>query len=78
MWFKKIKVPSPLDYEMTAVVLWEVRWESRHGRFCDNVQKEVEVFTTEEDARLFKASIERAHKLLRNTVDIHVTISKRS
>ena len=62
---------------LTAIELWEVRWESRRGRFCDNVQREVEAFTTEEDAKLFKAAIEEAHKLLRNTNDIHVTIAKR-
>lgn len=79
MIFKKIKVPSNLlKIDLIAIEMWEVRWDSRNGRYSGDEIQEIETFTSKEDATIFKESLEDAFKLLRYSGGItNVKISKR-
>lgn len=67
--FKKLLVPSGKT-EVSAVKMWEVRWislESRYPEHPNLVQSkpECEVFTSLEEATLFKEACIDAFKLLK-------------
>jgi hypothetical protein len=55
---------------------WEVRWESRHGHYSGNVRSEVAAFTTRATAEAFAQTLRDAHKILRNTVEIKIKVTK--
>jgi hypothetical protein len=77
-WFKKkLVVPQSNEtVEKDVVQLWRVDWESRYGSFSNNTKKETEVFTSEEDAKAFKLSLENAFKLIKHTSGNQVSIEK--
>lgn len=49
------------------VETWVVRWNSRYGSFSGDNKEQVQVFTDFEEAKAFKAELERANKLLKHT-----------
>lgn len=67
--FKKIKVPTGDEKELTAYESWSVRWNSRHGPYSGDLTKRAEVFRTHEEAEAFKKALEDANKLLKNTAN---------
>ncbi len=50
----------------TCVQLWKVEWTSRKGAFNSDREKEMEAFTSEEEAIQFKTSLDNAFKLLKH------------
>lgn len=74
--FKKLFVPNGEQEELTAYETWSVRWVSRHGEFHDDVQNEIELFTTKEDAEKFANELKKAFKLIKHTSKTKVKISK--
>jgi hypothetical protein len=78
MIFKKIKVPNKFcEIDLIAIEMWEVRWDSRHGKYFDDNKEEVETFTCKEDAQIFKEALEAAFKLLRYSYSITDVIMKK-
>lgn len=75
--FKWLTVPWTNETkQVSAVQLWEVRWTSRYGQYYHSVKPEVEAFTSEEQAKAFKKSLENAFALTRNTSDDSVDLVK--
>jgi len=75
--FKFLKIPVSNDIkEVRAVQMWEVRWISRYGSYHQDIQKELECFTSEEEAKEFATSLRNAFKLVRNTSEDQVYITK--
>lgn len=68
--FKKLNVPSGTK-ELTAYESWAVRFEISRLLYS---KEQCEFFTSEEDAKAFKQSVEQAAKLLK--VDVSVSITK--
>lgn len=78
LFFKKTTTPiSNETKEVEAVQLWQVTWYSRHGAYSGDVEKEYEVFTSEQAAKDFADALEAAFKLLRYKHGTGVTLTKR-
>ena len=78
MFFKKLSVPKTNEtVQKETLVLWVVSWQSRQGAYSSDISKEFEAFSSEEDAKEFKISLENAFKLIRHTSGTKVTIEKR-
>ena len=80
MWFKK-KINVPVDNSTKIVEVletWVVSWESykKDYTYVSAKQMEFIVFTNEQEANDFKASLEAAAKLL-NDSNRKVTLEKR-
>ena len=74
---KKLVVPETNETKIIqAVQLWTVRWQSRCGVYSTDVHKEVEAFTSSQEAQEFKLALENAFKLLRHTSGTDVTFTK--
>lgn len=80
MIFKKIKIPDRNhEKEVNGVELWEVRWESRYDEYSTSTQPEIEVLSTEDDAKAFFEALNEAYKLLRYSGNpARVSMRKRS
>lgn len=77
LWFKKLTTPETNDTkEITVVQLWYVKWFSRDGPYSSDLNKEVEVFTSAEEANAFAESLVAAFKLLKYTSGTQVTVIK--
>jgi uncharacterized protein YeaC (DUF1315 family) len=77
MIFKFLTVPwTNKTKKVQAVQLWEVRWESRYGEMGSDTRPEMEAFSSEEEARKFKSSLENAFRILRHTSGTRVTLEK--
>jgi len=78
LFFKKTAVPVLNEVrEVETVQLWQVTWYSRRGRWDSDIEKEYEVFTSEEAANDFAQSLRNAFKLLRFTYGNEVYVEKR-
>lgn len=78
VWPRKLLVPETnTTKEVEAVQLWEVEWRGRVGPYHSDLRREIEVFTSEEDATHFRDALTAAFKLLRHTSDTQVTMRKR-
>ena len=78
LWFKKTAVPvSNETKEVETVQLWQVMWWSRDGEYSHSLNKEFEVFTSEEEAKNFADSLRAAFKLIRYTSGTEVKLTKR-
>ena len=80
MWFKK-KISVPVDNSTKTIEVletWVVSWESYKKDYTYVSEKQMEfiVFTNEQEANDFKASLEAAAKLL-NDSNRKITIEKR-
>lgn len=74
---KKLTVPQSNEVKtVDAVQLWSVRWMSRYGEFSGCTNKEMEAFTSEQEAQDFKLALENAFKLLRHTSGTTVILTK--
>tara|TARA_R110000796_G_scaffold126204_3_gene240904 strand:- start:1946 stop:2203 length:258 start_codon:yes stop_codon:yes gene_type:complete len=80
---KLFKKPPRLfpDYDVTVVLstnvhTWIVEWNSRYGQFSTDTRTEVEAFTSENEAKFFKKSLEDAFKLIKHTSGTSVSIRK--
>ena len=74
---KKLSVPQTNEVKtIDAVQLWTVRWESRYNEYSGGLRKEVEAFTSEQEAQDFKLALENAFKLLRHTSGTTVTLTR--
>lgn len=71
---KTIKVPADGEKSLEALQIWTVRWKSRYGNYSDQTRPEVEIFTSEEDAKAFKNAIEKAYALIRHSYGTEVSI----
>lgn len=74
--FKWLKIPTGATKEVKAYENWAVRYTSRVGNCSWDVKPEAEFFTNEQDARDFAEQLRAAFKLVKNTVDNRVTITK--
>ena len=63
---------------LKAVELWEVRWDRRTGPWHGNIEEQVRVFTSEEEAKEFKTALKDAYKLLKHTSGTGVYLHKQS
>lgn len=78
MIFKKVKVPNKFStIDLIAIEMWEVRWDSREGKYSGDEKNEIETFTSKEDAQIFKDALDDAFKLLRYTNDITNVIMRK-
>jgi len=75
---KLVKMLFRNEEECSVEVLdtWEVRWYSRDGDFHSDINPEIRVFPSLEDAKSFKSALEDAYKLLRYTSCNKVSLSK--
>ena len=75
--FKKLFVSTDETKEITAYESWMVRWNSVNGsgRFPDKTAQS-EVFTNEEDAKIFKKTLEEAIKFTKSDYDSDIKITK--
>ncbi len=79
LFFKKTSVPVSNEMkEVDAVQLWQVTWWSRHGAYSSDLEKEFEVFTSEQEANDFANALRAAYKLLRHTSGTEVKMEKRT
>lgn len=74
--FKKILVPSNEKLELTVYEKWSVRWTGRYGEYCGDTRTECEIFTSEEDAKIFAQILKDAFKLIRHIGDHTISIEK--
>ena len=72
----KFFIPKSDAREFEAIETYIVEWYSRYGKFSDNVQKNHQAFTSEDDAKAFKARLDDANKLIGNTSQTTVKIRK--
>lgn len=56
--------------------IYTVSWMSRFGDYSSDTNRVYKAFLTKEDAEEFAQSLRDAHKLLRNTNSIKITITK--
>lgn len=56
--------------------VWLVSWNARYGEYSGEKQRVAKAFLLEEDAIAFAESLKQAHKLLQNTNDIHIEITR--
>jgi hypothetical protein len=78
MTFKWLTVPASNDTrQVEAVQLWEVRWESRYGKYSNDTRPEVEAFTSQDEADKFADALRAALVLLRTTSGTKVTVAPR-
>lgn len=75
MFLKQLQIPSGTS-NIKAVQLWEVRWESSSHESYFGRKREVEVFTSSEEADAFAKSLINAAKLLRLRENVNATITK--
>jgi len=74
---KNLLVPKTNEIKnVQAVQLWTVRWTSRYGPYSTNTREEMEAFTSEQDAQDFKTALKNAFRLIRQTDDTDVTMTK--
>lgn len=64
------------EKEVEGAEVWIVSWDSRYGKYSDNIQKVAKAFLLKQDAIDFAQSLYDAHALLQNTNDIHINIKK--
>jgi len=65
--FKKLFIPSGEQAELKALNSWMVRWKSiDYNGLLSYSKDETEVFTSKEDAEIFKDSLYNARKLLKD------------
>ena len=77
MFLKWLRVPSSHDTRLIeAVQLWEVRWESRSGKYLSDTQKEMEAFTSKQEAEAFATSLKNAFRLIRHTSGDSVSVRR--
>ena len=62
--------------EVEAVQMWNVRWQSRNGKYSGDVQPELEAFPTEAQAQEFATTLRNAFALLRHTSGTRVSVSR--
>lgn len=58
--------------------IWVVEWTRRYGAFSGNTEQCYQAFTDKEEAYDFAESIRRANKLIGNTSQTSVTVTKQS
>ena len=75
--FKKIFLKGQEEKELLAYETWVVEWESRYDKYSSDVKKEFEIFTSNEDAKIFKQRLVDAFNLVKHTSGNKVKISKR-
>lgn len=73
---KNKKIRDSQTTELETIQLWEVVWHSRHGGFSRDIKRQVEVFTSEEQAKEFYQAVIDAYSLLKYTNYPDVTIGK--
>lgn len=56
--------------------VWLVSWNARYGEYSGDEQRVAKAFLLKEDAIAFAESLKQAHKLLQNTNDIHIEITR--
>lgn len=61
---------------VTTIQTWRVSWYSRYDIYHTDTRHEVEVFLNEEDAKDFAKALVDAQRLLKNTDDIHIEVTK--
>jgi hypothetical protein len=72
---KWLTVPASNDVrEIEVAQLWYVRWQSRHGEYYDDTQKEMEAFPSRQAAEEFAESLRNAFALVRHTSGNKVTV----
>lgn len=76
--FRKLFIPSGEQEEILVYESWIVKWESRKGQHSGDVDKEMEIFTSKEDAEKFAEQLRKAFKLIRHTSGTHVKVEKNS
>jgi hypothetical protein len=68
VFWKKLEVPESNGTKLVdAAQMWSVRWCSRSGIYSSDFRPEIEVFSTEELAKQFAASLKNAFKLIKHT-----------
>lgn len=65
---------SKIEEEINTVKLYYVSWFSRYGKFCADTEKEIEAFTSLEDAEAFAKDLENAFKILRHTSGTEIKV----
>ena len=64
------------EKEVEGAEVWIVSWESRYGKYYNDIQTVAKAFLLKQDAIDFAQSLYDAHALLQNTNDIHINIEK--
>jgi hypothetical protein len=72
----KMLIPSGETKEIEGIETWIVSWTKRIGEFNGDMRQCFQAFTTEDDAKALKKSLDHAHKLIGNTSGARVTIEK--
>lgn len=76
---KWLTVPKSNETRLAeAIALWEVRWESRYGPYYSEVQPEMEVFTSENEAFAFAEALKNAFRLTKTTSGNKVHVKLRN
>ena len=60
----------------SGIDTWIVEWTRRYGQFSGDTEQCYKAFLSKEEADEFADSIRRAHKLIGNTSDTHVSVHK--
>ena len=72
----KVKIPTQDKIEIESVDMFVVSWWRRYGKFNSDLEKCYRSFFTEDDAILFKNALDEANKLIGNTSNTRVEISR--
>jgi len=74
--FKWLSIPTGDTKKVKAYESWSVRYTSRHSVYSSGTKPEAEFFTNEQDAKDFAKQLRAAFKLVKNTVDNEVIVTK--
>lgn len=73
---RKLFFRSEQRTEVEEVELWYVRWTARYGAFSSDTREVTRAFPDKEEAKQFKSALEDAFKLVQNTSENTVYLSK--
>ena len=74
----KVKIPTEDRVEIESVDMFVVSWWRRYGNYGDEIEKCYRSFFTKDDAILFKNALDEANKLIGNTSNVRVEISRQT
>ena len=74
----KVKIPTQDKIEIESVDMFVVSWWRRYGEYGSEIEKCYRPFFTEDDAILFKNALDEANKLIGNTSNTRVEISRQT
>ena len=74
--FKNIFFRNEQQMSVSVVDCWEVRWQSRYGKWDHEVRDEVRIFISHSEAISFEEALRDAFKLVKHTSGNQVSIEK--